>query len=461
MNLLIVEDDAIAQMTLQRHLRKLGYEGVKAVSSGTEALKIVQQEGIDLVFMDIFIEGDWDGIETVQHINRLSPNTFITFITASSDQSNFGRALETKHLGFLIKPADAQSLELQIQKALSLRQQREQLQSEEAENLLNMIYDSADIGMCLTDINRRFVKVNKAYCRTYGYTKDELVGFEFTKVLPEHLREYASDLHDRYLRYETEESAGEWQVKCKDGSIKDIYVTAARMHSRNGQIFKVTTVADITEKKRYTQKLESILAEKEQLVREVHHRVKNNLNIVSGLLYMQAEKVEEQPQVYGLFTESINRIRTLSFIHEKLYKRDNLACIDLKDYLQSLASNIINTFNSTKENVRLEMQLAAVEIDIDRCISCGLIVNEVLSNAFKHAFPEGSDGLISLTLKQENNTLLLEIRDNGIGLPDDFHIESSGTLGMQLIHNLSRQLKATLEISASSGTAFRLTFNIA
>ena len=461
MNLLIVEDDAIAQMTLQRHLHKLGYEGVQAVGSGTEALKIVQEKGIDLVFMDIFIEGDWDGIETVQHINRLSPNTFITFITASSDQSNFSRALETKHLGFLVKPADIQSLEAQIQKALTLRQQREQLQSEEAENLLNMIYDSADIGMCLTDINRKFVKVNKAYCRTYGYTEDELVGFEFTKVLPEHLREYASSLHDRYLRYETEESAGEWQVKCKDGSIKDIYVTAARMHSRSGQIFKVTTVADITEKKRYTQKLESILAEKEQLVREVHHRVKNNLNIVSGLLYMQAEKVEDQPQVYGLFTESINRIRTLSFIHEKLYKRDNLACIDLKDYLQSLASNIINTFNSTKENVRLEMQLAAVEIDIDRCISCGLIVNEVLSNAFKHAFPEGRDGLISLTLKQENDTLFLEIRDNGIGLPEDFRIESSGTLGMQLIHNLSRQLKAALEISASSGTAFSISFSLA
>lgn len=461
MKLLIVEDDAIAQMTLQKHLHKLGYENVPAVSSGTEALALVQAKGIDLVFMDIFIEGEWDGIETVQHINRLSPNTFVTFITASSDQSNFSRALETKHLGFLIKPADIQSLESQIQKALTLRQQREQLQSDEAESLLNMIYDSADIGMCLTDINRKFVKVNKAYCRTYGYTEDELLGYEFTKVLPEHLRDYASDLHDRYLRYETEESAGEWQVKCKDDSIKDIYVTAARMHSRSGQIFKVTTVTDITEKKRYTQKLENILAEKEQLVREVHHRVKNNLNIVSGLLYMQAEKVEEQPQVYGLFTESINRIRTLSFIHEKLYKRDNLACIDLKDYLQSLASNIISTFSSSKVQAKLMMELEAIEIDIDRCISCGLIVNEVLSNAFKHAFPQEQQGTIRLTLRQEGHKIFLEISDNGIGLSEGFRIESSGTLGMQLIHNLSRQLKATLEIISSQGTAFRLSFSLA
>jgi PAS domain S-box-containing protein len=461
MNLLIVEDDAIAQMTLQKHLYKLGYTNVPAVSSGNDALALVQAQKIDLVFMDIFIEGDWDGIETVQQINRLSPNTFVTFITASSDQSNFNRALETKHLGFLIKPTDIESLKAQIQKALSLRQQSEQLQSDEAENLLNMIYDSADIGMCLTDINRKFVKVNKAYCRTYGYTEDELVGFEFTKVLPEHLRQYASDLHDRYLRYETEESAGEWQVKCKDGSIKDIYVTAARMHSRSGQIFKVTTVTDITEKKRYTQKLESILAEKEQLVREVHHRVKNNLNIVSGLLYMQAEKVEEQPKIYELFTESINRIRTLSFIHEKLYKRDNLACIDLKDYLQSLASNIINTFSSSKAHIQLEMQLEAIEIDIDRCISCGLIVNEVLSNAFKHAFPQGQQGIIRLALRQEAQKVSLEVSDNGIGLPKGFRIESSGTLGMQLIHNLSRQLKAALEISVSPGTTFHLSFSLA
>ncbi len=139
----------------------------------------------------------------------------------------------------MIKPADAQSLELQIQKALTLRQQREQLQSEEAENLLNMIYHSADIGMCLTNINHKFVKANKTYCRTYGYTEDELLGFEFTEVLPEHLREYASDLHDRY---KTEESAGEWKVKYKDDSIRDIYVTAARMQSRSGQIFKVTTL---------------------------------------------------------------------------------------------------------------------------------------------------------------------------------------------------------------------------
>ncbi len=462
--ILILEDDVIAQLTLKKYLQKLGYLNVTVVDNGLDALKEVAKHKYDLCFVDIIVEGDMDGIDTAHAINQTS-ETPVIYVTASSDRENFNRATETRHYGFIIKPYDQAVLKENIERALQAKSEFAKIQKTEAEHMLDLIYDSADIGMCVTDKNRKFVKVNRAYCRTYGYSESELIGYEFTKVLPEEIKEYAGDLHDRFIAEETDESAGEWKVKCKDGTIKDIYVTAARMKTRDKKVFKVTTVTDITEKKRYTIKLEKTLEEKEQFVREVHHRVKNNLNIISGLLFMQAEKVEHMPEVYKLFLESMNRIRTLSFIHERLYKRDNLAYIDFKDYAQNLAENVFNTFKDKHNNLQLEIDLDPIEMDIDKSISCGLIINEVLSNSFKYAFPNQKEGKIFLSMKKVKGQkgkaeIKMKISDNGIGLPPDFNIEKSNTLGMQLIHNLARQLRGQLTIDRNGGTTFLLTLSL-
>lgn len=456
---LILEDDVIAQMTLRSYLEELGIKEVTTVQRADDAVAEVKKGDFDLCFMDIRVEGEMDGIEATKKINELS-DVPVIYITASSDKKSFDRATRTDHFGFLVKPYDHDELKDMLLRAFKSRHEFEKVKHNEAEQMLDLIYDSADIGMCVTDVDRKFVKVNKAYCRTYGYSEHELLGHSFTKVLPEDNREYAGNLHDQFIAGETDESAGEWKVKCKDGTVRDIYVTAARMKTGSGKSYKVTTVTDITERKRYTEKLESIIEEKEQFVREIHHRVKNNLNIVSGLIHLQADKVKGNREVYKLFLESMTRIKSLSTIHEKLYKRDNLAYIGLNDYVQQLARNILTTFTDGDNRIELDLDIDDIEIDIDKAISCGLIINEVLSNAVKYAFPDEASGRIRLVIKKKGDKIQMKISDNGIGLPEDFDLKTSNTLGMQLIHNLSRKLKSDVVMRGENGTSISITFPI-
>lgn len=457
--ILVLEDDAIAQLTLMTILSSAGYDQIKIVDNGNDALAAVKSGEYDLALYDVYIKGDLDGIEVALKTNEISDIPII-FLTASSDNSTFNRATKTQNYGFLVKPYDPTAIVDHIQKALDAKSEYQILKKNEADYLLDLIYDTTEIGMCVTAEDRTFVKVNKAYCRTYGYTENELIGAEFVRVLPEDLKDKAREMHNQFLEGKILEVPSEWRVVCKDGTLKDIYVTAARFQSRDGKKFKVTTVTDITQKKRQTEVMQKALKQKEQYVKEIHHRVKNNLNIVSGLILMQAQKVKENPEVYKLFLESINRIKTLSFIHEKLYKRDSMGFIDFGNYARTLANNVFSSFSAESEHLQLIMDIDPVEMNIDKSISRGLIINELLSNSFKYAFPNGKKGTISLGIKKQEHQLEVQIKDDGIGLPDDFEIEKLDSLGMQLVHNLARQLEASLAISCQPGATFTLSFDI-
>ena len=456
-HVLVIEDDGVAQLLLRKHLTKMGFASVDIVDNGEAALLHAREKKYDLGLVDIWIKGDMDGITTVKKMHTIQEMPII-YLTASSDKETFSRALETKHFGFMVKPYDKSTLQENIERALNAQTQVKKLKDNETEQLLDLIFESANVGIYVTDESGKVIKVNKAYCKRYGYFESELIGYYFTKVLPEKMRAKADDLHHRYISGETEEGAGEWQVQCKDGTIKDTYVTAARMQTKDGRVFKITTVTDITEKKRYTRQLERTIQEKEQLIREVHHRVKNNLNVVSSLLALQAEKVEDDPKIHWLFVESINRIKTLSIVHEKLYKKDNLAFIAFNDYIENLAQNLFDTYLEADKDVALNLQLEPIELNLDQAISAGLIINEVISNSLKYAFPNGSKGQVDISLTTQNDSIKLGIKDNGIGLPENFKIEESPSLGMQLVHTLAKQLDASLKLESIQGVSVQLEF---
>lgn len=456
-NVLVIEDDGVAQLLLRKHLSRMDFTVVDIVDNGNAALLHAREQTYDLCLVDIWIKGEIDGIETVKRMHAIQQMPII-YLTASSDKETFSRALETKHFGFMVKPYDKKTLQETIERALAAQNQVETLKDNETEQLLDLIFESANIGIYVTDKSGKMIKVNKTYCKRYGYAESELIGYYFTKVLPEKMRARADDLHHRYISGETEEGAGEWQVQCKDGSIKDTYVTAARMQTKEGNVFKITTVTDITEKKRYTRQLERTIQEKEQLIREVHHRVKNNLNVVSGLLALQADKVEEDPRIHRLFMESINRIKTLSIVHEKLYKRDNLAFIAFNQYIENLAQNLYDTYLSSDQEVALKLDLAPIELNLDQAISAGLIVNEVISNALKYAFPNEASGEIYISLKAKEEAITLIVKDNGVGLAEPFDPTTSSTLGMQLIYTLSKQLDAKLNLQNQDGVTVQIDF---
>jgi len=206
--------------------------------------------------------------------------------------------------------------------------------------------------------------------------------------------------------------------------------------------------------------LESANRDKETLLKEVHHRVKNNLQVISSILSLQNSYTKDT-DTREVLTESIQRIRSMSVIHETLYKSKNFASIDFSDYLYSLTNEIILAYKDRSDlSLKIIDHLEPLQLDIGQAIPCGLIVNELITNSVKHAFTNINNGEIYLNINKNEDTVFLEIGDNGSGLPNDFDFAESESLGLQLVQTLVEQLDGQIKIERENGTFFKIQFKI-
>ena len=220
----------------------------------------------------------------------------------------------------------------------------------------------------------------------------------------------------------------------------------------------IITAADITERKEAEDQLRLSLQEKEVLLKEIHHRVKNNMQVISSLLDLQSAQITD-PLVRAPFLDSQNRIKSMALIHERLYQSPDLARIDFTNYLQLLVPRLFDSYQTTDQQVSLKIQAEEVSLEVSQAIPCGLIINELVANALKHAFPKGRQGELCLRLeKSPDDEILLVVEDNGVGLPEGVDLGHSSTLGLQLVQVLTRQLKGSVAVHRSAGTRFELRF---
>jgi two-component sensor histidine kinase len=223
----------------------------------------------------------------------------------------------------------------------------------------------------------------------------------------------------------------------------------------------IGAASDITELKEVENRLQASLAEKEVLLREIHHRVKNNLSVVDSLLSMQARYVSDIEALKSL-SDSQRRIHTMSLIHEQLYHSQDVGRVDFCEYLQRLVVNLYSSSNFNIDQIELKLDLQPTLLNIDTAISLGLIVNELLTNSFKHAFPNNLKGFIEVILHEDTDTerrrLQLTIRDNGVGIPQNIDVNSTASLGLRLVKILTQQLRAKLDLSCDKGTSFHFVF---
>ena len=218
-------------------------------------------------------------------------------------------------------------------------------------------------------------------------------------------------------------------------------------------------IPSFLERKKVEEKLSSSLAEKEFLLKEIHHRVKNNLQIISSLLNLQAQGINDEV-IKEKYTESIGRIKSMAIIHELLYRSKNLSTIKIKEYLDELVSYITNTYNVDKKiTVNLQVKVQQKYIDLDKAIPCGIIINELLSNAFKYAFKGKKKGSISISLKETHGQYNLVVSDNGSGFDNAENVQEADTLGLQLVNSLVIQLGGTLTTKTQKGTCFNICFS--
>jgi two-component sensor histidine kinase len=203
--------------------------------------------------------------------------------------------------------------------------------------------------------------------------------------------------------------------------------------------------------------LDRSIVEKDILLREVHHRVNNNLQVVSSLLSLQIER--EDTVVAARLRDAYDRIHSMSLVHEYIHRSTTLADLDFGEYVENLAEHLYESYCHDQQRIKLEIAAESMRLVIDQAIPCGLILNELISNAFKHAFCDGRDGLLEIVFRRvKDHEALLIVTDNGKGLPTTFDANSTKSMGMQVVMMLTRQMEATLEITQESGTRFALSW---
>ncbi|MCB0731651.1 MAG: HAMP domain-containing protein [Ignavibacteriae bacterium] len=212
------------------------------------------------------------------------------------------------------------------------------------------------------------------------------------------------------------------------------------------------------ERKKAEVEISSSLHEKEVLLKEIHHRVKNNLQIVSSLFFFQSKQLSD-PQTIEMFRDGQNRVKSMALIHEKLYQSGDLANIDFKEYVKKLTNFLFQSYGVNQTKIKLKNNVQKVELGVDTAVPCGLIINELISNSLKHGLSESENGEIKIDMGyDENHKLILKISDNGKGIPKNFNIEKSESLGLRLVYNLTMQLNGKVEFFNNNGTIVKINF---
>lgn len=316
-------------------------------------------------------------------------------------------------------------------------------------------------GICLIRaIDGVFVYANPKFEQMFGYDPGELIGQHVSIVNYGNQNKTPEDVSQGICTAILEHGEATYEVHNikKDGTRFWCSASASVFeHPEYGNVL-VAIQQDITEQKQAKEKIKASLKEKEVLLKEIHHRVKNNLGIVSSLLQMQCRRTQE-PVVTDILRDSQNRIASIALVHEKLYRSEDLADIDFAQYIPDLTTHLFDSYNVSYSQIKLNIQVDNASLDIETAIPCGLIINELVSNALKYAFTGNREGKIEVKFYQEfESTLTLIIKDNGIGLPENFDSKKTKTLGITLVQGLVKQLRGKLEIDSQQGTEFKITF---
>jgi len=334
--------------------------------------------------------------------------------------------------------------------------ERKRVESELRE--MSVALENAVEGISRLDTQGCYIAVNRAYASKFGYKPEEMIGMKWQLTVHPEERENLMNTYQYMLT--NGKSQAEARGLRKDGSVfyKQLVMVSA-YDKQQKFIGHYGFIKDITERKETESQIKASLKEKEVLLKEIHHRVKNNLQIISSLLNLQSEYIQNK-QDLEIFRVSQNRIESMALIHEKLYQSKDLAQIEFDEYIRDLVYTLFCSYEVYSFTIDLKINSEKICLSIDTAISCGLIINELILNSLKHAFPPGYSGKICLKFYSDNDKITLIVSDNGIGLPEDFDFKNTESLGLQLVNALTNQLGGTIEINVNKGVEFKIIFSV-
>lgn len=323
----------------------------------------------------------------------------------------------------------------------------------ENEQLFRQLFQNSPVGIALLDNHNDVILTNDGFKDIFGYSTKEVKGICLDKlIVPDDELDEAKRLSNS-----TEPFTYTSRRVTKDGEPIEVLIYGVPVIVDDKIISIYGIYIDITEQIKYEQKIEDSLQEKEILLAEIHHRVKNNMAVITGLLELQSHHLENAEAVEAL-KDSQMRINTMGLIHEKLYQSENFASVNFEKYIRELLQIIQNAHEHRNSQVSFNIEVGDVNLPITKAIPCGLIINEIVTNSFKHAFQGIDQPEISISFFENNDVIEMSVKDNGVGLPDELENLSRNSLGIILIKTLSSQIDGTLNVNGEGGTSYCLTF---
>jgi len=328
---------------------------------------------------------------------------------------------------------------------------------ERSEKRYRTIFENTGTAMVIIGDHMTINLVNNEFEKMTGFLKDEIENkrnlLDF--VVKDHLDKIKK--HHNFDEFKEKNSYNNYEIQLinKNGDIKDFFATFGFIPGTKKTLI---SFIDITEHKKAENKIKASLKEKEVLLREIHHRVKNNLQIVSTLLALQSSDITD-PKILENYRESENRIQSIALIHEKMYQSSDISSIDFTSYIKSLINDLMYSYGADSKNIKAVIDTGNFLLSIETVQPLGLIINELVSNSFKYAFKNRKEGIITVKLEKINsNRFKLTVSDNGVGLPENLDFRNTNSLGLQLVNELVKQIDGTIEFNNDGGTEFKIIF---
>jgi PAS domain S-box-containing protein len=323
---------------------------------------------------------------------------------------------------------------------------------------LKAIFESGDQLMWTIGMDKRLTSFNQNYAKAihdlYGYYP------EIGKTMRSNKSAGYHEMWDE--RYEAAFQGRQVEFISERVNLNGVKIIRQMIlypiKDNDNRVIEISGIGfDITENKKNEERITQSLKEKEVLLKEVHHRVKNNMQVISSILNLQSSYVKDA-YALNLLKECQNRIKSMAFIHESLYQTKNFESVNFSEYITTLSKNLVHTYSINSKNIKLVLTLDKLFLNLDSSIPCGLIINEIISNSLKYAFPDNRDGIIFVTLKVDKSQVRIEAGDNGVGIPQGIDIKYTETLGLQLVDTLVEQINGTLVLERHKGTKFIIEF---
>lgn len=326
----------------------------------------------------------------------------------------------------------------------------------DSEEKYRTLFEANPIYTILLDVNGKILDINDITANLSGLPKEELIGKSFNELDFYQTEDY-SEQRIKFQEALNEKSPPLYISKVTINGNKHWIENRFTLLKNDDERSILLIANDITESKKAEKEIKSSLKEKENLLREIHHRVKNNMQIISSLLNLQTKYVNDAEAI-NVLQESQNRVKSMAMIHEKIYQSNDLEEINFADYIQSLISNLFYTYNIDKNLVKSTFKIENITLNMETAVPCGLIISELISNSLKYAFPNKMHGDITVSLKSIEDTYELMIKDNGIGLPEGLDLNNLESLGLLLVKVLTEQIEGELIINSENETEFKIRF---